>query len=338
MMGAALRPHTKTHKCPEIALMQLRAGAGGITVAKVGEAEEMAKHGITDIFIANEVVGDEKLIRVRELNRKIDISVGVDSVDGVNMIERIFRDEKKTLDVLIEVEVGENRSGVTSDAQMTELVDRLKNCRNVRLKGVFSHEGHTYRAKDIDDCLGMFEAAQRRTVDMAALVRARGLSCDTVSVGATPSLMLCKELMPGVTELRPGTYALMDASQGNALGTHSRCAATVLTSVISKPTDERFITDAGAKALTMQCRSIGICATDGVGLIKCSGGVTVTELYDEHGIIYNKRLSDMLNVGDKIEIIPNHICPVCNLYDYAWLVSGGQVVRQLEISCRGKLT
>lgn len=129
----------------------------------------------------------------------------------------------------------------------------------------------------------------------------------------------------------------MDIGQGNAISSYERCAATVLTTIISKPTDERIIGDAGAKALTSQTRAAGLCHTKGKGYVKGSDGVYVDNVYDEHTIIYDKKLHDKLEIGDKIEVIPNYICPVCNLYDEAYLVSNGEIVKTIPILCRGKL-
>ena len=333
--GVALRPHTKTHKCPDIAKMQLDAGARGIAVAKPGEAEAMASAGLSDIFIANEVVGAHKLERLRSLSGSIRLSFGADSLEALEQIETVFSSSCPA-HVLIEIETGERRSGVADPAQFDALVDFLKQARHIVFEGVFSHEGFTYQAATQAECLRQFEESQRRTLDFAHRASARGLPCRTVSVGATPTAWLAQGLLPGVTELRPGTYALMDAAQGNALGSHERCAATVLTAVISKPTPERLIGDVGAKGLTAQTRPAGICKTDGYGIVKGTD-VHPFAVYDEHLILYSAALHDALRIGDKIEIIPNHICPVCNLYDPALLVSGGQIVRVLSIACRGRL-
>ena len=150
-------------------------------------------------------------------------------------------------------------------------------------------------------------------------------------------------VLPGITEIRPGTYVFMDVGQGNCIGTYAQCAATVLVTVISKPAPDRVIGDAGAKALTAQSRGQGLCHTVGKGYIKGSGdakgqgGIYVDNVYDEHTIINSARLHDLVEIGDKLEIIPNHICPCCNLYDQAYLVSQGQVLKTLDIACRGKL-
>lgn len=333
--GVNLRPHTKTHKIPDIAKLQLEAGAVGITVAKVGEAEVMAANGIDDIFIANQVVGVNKLERIRAISRKAKIRVGIDNSYQVDELESVFADEPNPIEVLVEIEVGEVRSGVITEEQLVNLANHVKNTKNVVIKGVFSHEGHTYKAQDIKDCIDLALKAQKHTLQMADVLRKLGISVDVVSIGSTPSLMQ-SEIIKGITEIRPGTYIFMDVGQGSALGSFEKCAATVLATVISKPTDERIVLDAGAKALTSQNRSSGICATYGYGLVQNSDNVRLEAMFDEHGIINSKELSQQLLIGQKIEIVPNHICPCCNLYDKAYLVLEGQVIREVNILGRGK--
>ena len=224
----------------------------------------------------------------------------------------------------------------TVEGTMHAVLAAIADAPHVTLEGVFSHEGHSYSAPTITECLALTERALALTLAYADRARAAGFAIETVSIGSTPSLAHCDTLPAGITELRPGTYILMDVGQGNCIGTYDRCAATVLTTIISKPTEERLIGDAGAKALTAQSRGAGLCQTDGKGVVKGSN-ITVTNVYDEHTILYSRELHEALAIGDKIEIIPNHICPVCNLYDRAYLVSDGEVVKELEIAARGKL-
>lgn len=330
-----LRPHIKTHRMPELAKLQMNEGAYGITVAKVGEAEVMAEHGLSNIFIANEIVGVSKLERIRALNRKITIRLGVDSKYHIDQLEEVFKDEEKGIEVLIEFEVGENRSGVITDEQLVNLAKYIKTKKKVFLKGIFSHEGHSYKAKSAEDCVKVSTISQERTLRAANLIRDLGIEIDTVSIGATPSL-LHTGIIQGITEIRPGTYIFMDAGQGSGINDYSKCAATVLTTVISKPTEERVVLDAGAKALTSQNRSEGICATSGYGLVKNTNNIRLSGVFDEHGLIYDKYFRNFIQIGDKIEVIPNHICPTCNLYDKAYLVSKGQVLKEIPILCRGK--
>ena len=333
----ALRPHTKTHKSPAIAHMQMEKGACGIAVAKTGEAEIMAAAGMTDIFIANEVVGDQKLARIRKLAETIDISFGVDSPFHVEAAERMFSDTEKPAQVLIEIEVGENRSGIIEEEDFFALLDTFKRCPHVHLKGLFSHDGNCYSVERVDACREISIGAQKRTLHFAKLAREAGFSCEVLSYGATPTFMNQVPILDGITELRPGTYALMDAGQGSAIGTLERCAASVLATVISKPTAERVILDVGAKGMTMQSRDKGICATPGKGTLPDYPGVYIHSMYDEHAIIYNAAFRDQINIGDKVCIIPVHICPVCNLYDQMYLYRGDEVIEVVDISCRGAL-
>lgn len=335
--NVALRPHTKTHKMPRLARIQESLGAKGITVAKVGEAEVMAAAGLSDIFIANEIVGEAKLARIRKLGETVQISFGLDSIPQAKLIEQAFEGAKKPAQVLIEIEVGEERSGIIEERDYLELLDYLKTCRNIRLKGIFSHDGNSYGAADVPACMEIHLTAQRRTLRFAELAKEAGFLLETVSIGSTPSMMHDFPILEGVTEIRPGTYIFMDASQANAYGSLKRNAATILTTVISRPTPERVITDVGAKGITAQTRNKGFCATRGLGLIKGWEGVEIFDVYDEHAIIYHKEFHDSVAVGDKVEIIPNHICPVVNLHEQAYLVSSGEVVDVIPVECRGKL-
>ena len=295
-LGLKLRPHIKTHRMPYFAKLQLDAGACGIACAKIGEAEVMSENGINDIFIANET---------------------------------------KPLEVLIEYEVGEVRTGIVNDEQLIELVSAIQNSKHVVLKGIFSHEGHTYKADNLKDCCEKAKVAYQRTVRAAEIIRGMGVDIDTVSIGATPSV-LNGEYFEGVTELRIGTYIFFDVGQSKAIGNFNHCAATVLASVISKPEKNRVVIDAGAKALVSQNRPTGICSTNGFGVVKGAENISVVSLFDEHGIFENSELFNEVEIGDKIEIIPSHVCPTVNLYDSVYLVEGGKVLEEIPVSCRGK--
>ncbi|MCI8889227.1 MAG: D-TA family PLP-dependent enzyme [Hungatella sp.] len=336
-MGVHLRPHTKTHKMPEIARLQVEMGAKGITVAKTGEAERMADYGLDDIFIANEIVGEMKWHRLARLSKKVKIAFGVDSPEVIESIEKVFAREDSMAYLRVEIETGEKRSGITEEKTFQALLKLIGQSPHIVLEGIFSHEGHAYGAASPEACQVLFEQAQMTTVRYARIARTMGFAVPVVSVGSTPSLMHSTELLKEITEIRPGTYVFMDAGQGSCIGTYEHCAASVLTTIISKPEGNRLIGDAGAKALTAQSRGAGLCHTEGCGWIKGSKGVYVDHVFDEHAIIYNDELHQNLSIGHKVEIIPNHICPVCNLYDKAYLVQDGEVVKILDIACRGRL-
>ncbi|ARK25369.1 alanine racemase [Sporosarcina sp. P37] len=333
----SLRPHTKTHKIPEIAIIQEELGANGITVAKLGEAEVMAESGLTDIFIANQVVGRQKIERIRELSDTIEISFGIDDPSQLPDIEEVFEGSGKKAKVLIEIEVGEERSGIIEESDFVILLNELKKSKNIDLKGIFSHDGHSYMAEDLEECKDIFYTSVARTLRFAELANENGFHLEVVSIGSTPSLIQGYDIPSGVTEIRPGTYVFMDASQANVINSYNQCAATILTTVISKPTRERVITDVGAKGITAQTRSKGITKTTGLGRIKDYDEVYIYDVYDEHAIIYNEKFNKEVKIGDKIEIIPNHICPVCNLHEKAYLISEGKVFGEYEVKGRGKL-
>ena len=333
--GVKLRPHTKTHRTPAVAKLQIDKGASGITVAKVGEAEVMAANGLTDIFIANEVYGDLKFKRLRELNRQIRIAVGIDNKEQIQAIGQIFAGETKPLDVLIEVETGEERTGVLDGAAALELARLIEATPGIRLRGLFTHEGHTYGASSPEACVELFKKSQQDVLNAAQYLRDNGIAIEEISIGATPSL-LHGDVLPGVTEIRPGTYIYMDAAQGRCANDYGRCALSVLATVISIPTADRVVVDAGGKALTSFTRAQGICHTPGYGLVKDFGDLRLKKVYDEHGVIQDAEAAAKLKVGDKIEIIPNHACPTCNLYDKVHIIDNGQLIAEWPILCRGK--
>lgn len=333
--GVMLRPHVKTHKSAFIAKMQIESGACGIAVAKVAEAEIMAEHGIKDIFIANEPVGADKIQRIRKLaDTGIKITFGIDCIEHAKMADSIFQSTSSFAEVLIEVEVGENRSGVVNEGDFIELLRYIKNCKKIKLMGLFSHDGNSYKAKTRQEAKQIGVKAQKKTLEFKNLMAKEGFSSQIVSIGSTTSIMLGCEILSGITEIRIGTYTYMDASQSKALGndSHSSCAATVLLSIMSKPTKERLVLDGGAKSLTMQKRDIGITSNAGYGKLKHYDAY-IMRMYDEHSILEDDTLNEQVRIGDKVEIIPNHICPVVNLFKKFYLVECGKVLAEYPVSC-----
>lgn len=335
--NCVLRPHSKTHKSAYMAKLSVEFGAVGIAVAKTEEAVVMAENGIKDIFIANQVVDPVKLEKIKNLNKTSEVSFGIDSPEVIPIIDRVFADSVKKAQVLIEIEVGEVRSGIVDEERFEALLTALKKSEHVFLKGLFSHDGNSYSAASVEECFRISEGAQKRTLHFAELARKEGFECPVVSYGATPTFMNHVPILDGITELRPGTYIYMDVSQGNACGTLDRCAATVLASVVSKPTDERVILDVGAKALTMQERTVGICNSGGKGSLYSNPDIRIARMFDEHAIVNSKEFSNSVKIGDKVRIIPVHICPVVNLYDSFFLISNDEVLEELPVSCRGKI-
>ncbi|NMC31547.1 MAG: hypothetical protein GYA36_03670 [Veillonellaceae bacterium] len=334
--GVKLRPHTKTHRVPALAKLQIAAGASGITVAKVGEAEVMADNGLEDIFIANEIFGKTKSNRLLAVHRKVLVAVGVDNQEQIESLAKTFNQEKRPLDLMIEIETGEDRTGVLTAAEALSLAQKIHQTPGLRLRGIFTHEGHTYGAQSKEECVKLFGKSQEDVLAVANYLREHDIEVNEVSVGATPSLMH-GEPLPGITEIRPGTYIFMDAAQGNSINDYHQCALSVLATVVSMPTAERVVIDAGGKALTSFTRAPGsICETPGYGIVRGFDNLRLAKLYDEHGVINNAEANAKLKIGDKVSIIPNHVCPCVNLYDKLYLVEHDNVIEELAILGRGK--
>ena len=174
--GVHLRPHTKTHRTPALAFLQLEAGAHGIAVAKIGEAEVMAKSGIDDIFIASVTMGKQKIERLKKLAFQTKVMIGVDDEEQVMELSAVFTGERKPIDVLIEIETGEERTGLVPGERLVRLARFIKKTPGIRLKGVFSHEGHTYGASTADECRVLFKKSQEDTLRAAELIRTEGIS------------------------------------------------------------------------------------------------------------------------------------------------------------------
>jgi D-serine deaminase-like pyridoxal phosphate-dependent protein len=333
--GWKLRPHTKTHKIPAIAHRQLTAGAAGITVAKTGEAEVMAAAGITDIFIANQVVGPLKLRRLAALAREIRLAVGVDHPVQARALSEAFRHESQPLAVLIEVDTGAQRAGVPPGEPARQLAGEIAALPGLELRGIYTHEGQDYAAATLDELSEIAHSAQSAMVETAALLEADlGRPC-WVSIGSTPSLS-AGVARPGIHELRAGTSVFYDAFQTQLTGHLEWCAATVLATITSTPAADRAIADAGAKALSIDRRESGLLARPGHGAILGHADLQITGLSDEHAVIRGADAGRRLTIGDRVRIIPNHVCPTVNLHDVAVGLRGEHVETVWPVAARGR--
>lgn len=335
--GVILRPHIKSHKCPELARMQLEAGAAGITVAKLGEAEIMADYGVTDIFIANQLVGEEKWERLCHLTRKARVSVGVDSLALTEGLARAVKKYGigygKSLDVLIEIDSGLHRCGVEPGEPLLQLARGVASIPELRLRGIFTHAGHAYGARNKEELEQIGRSEGEILVKAAEDLRRIGMEIDVVSVGSTPTVNL-SAFVSGVTEIRPGNYVFYDAMQ-LALGvipSTERCSLRVYSTVISHPGANRWVIDAGSKTLALDQGAHGHAGVRGYGLIVGEPNLQIVRLSEEHGIIEG---DSTLQIGDIIEIIPNHACTVVNLFDQLE-VRQGNVTEAWPIAARGK--
>ena len=331
--GAKLRPHIKTHRMLAVAQLQIAAGAQGICCAKTGEAEVFADGGIDDIFIANQVVGSAKLRRLRALAERVRLAVGVDHPDQIDLLSTVFRGAEP-LDISIEIDVGQRRTGVVEPHEAVDLAQRILDSPGLALRGVYTHEGHDYAARDDADLAVIADQAQRQMLEAAQAIRdATGAACE-VSMGSTPSLF-ARKFHAGIDELRPGTAVFNDGSHANFLGHTDWCAATVLATVVNLPAPDRVVVDAGAKALTSDRRGPSILENSGFGMVVGRPDATIVSLSDEHGVLSVPE-AGAYTIGEVIQIIPNHICPCVNLYDHAFVAREGVVQDVWEVSARGQ--
>jgi D-serine deaminase-like pyridoxal phosphate-dependent protein len=329
--GIRLRPHAKTHKSPEIARMQLAAGAAGISLAKTSEAEVFAAEGFDDIFIAYPVVGAGKAERLLALSDRLRLAVGTDSIEGARALARVFHSAGRTLAVLLKIDVGYHRVGVLPE-NAPAIAWSLADLPGISLRGVFTHAGQVYQAKTPAAVAAIGKHEGEALVSAAAALRQAGLSIEDVSVGSTPSARHAMRVT-GVTECRPGNYVFHDGSQV-ALGTCDRedCAMTVLATVVSVPASGRAVVDAGSKTLSSDPLRP---RPDGHGLILGSRS-RLRSLSEEHGVLRVEE-GDSFRVGERVRILPNHACVVSNLHDRLYGVRAGRVEIEIRVSARGRI-
>ncbi|MFO7696730.1 MAG: DSD1 family PLP-dependent enzyme [Anaerolineae bacterium] len=322
----SLRPHAKTHKCPEIARRQIQAGAIGITCAKVGEAEVLARAGIEDILIANQIVGEFKIARLTDLAAHAELMVAVDDPANITALSRACQAKGVSLRVLVEVDIGMNRCGAQPGMPALGLAQQVADSPNLQLAGLMGYEGHLVSIVDPEERRARVLQALVPLQETRDLLEENGLPVEIVSGGGTGTYDV-SGTYPPMTEIEAGSYVLMDASY-IAVRPEFETALTILSSVISRPTPERVVTDAGMKTVT----------TDhGLPVPIEIPGASVRRLSEEHGLL---ELADPRAVqprpGDKIRLIPGHCCTNVNLYDNLHVVQDGTLVDIWPVAARGR--
>ncbi|SEP69043.1 D-serine deaminase, pyridoxal phosphate-dependent [Devosia sp. YR412] len=320
--GLKLRPHIKTHKLPRFAQRAINFGAVGITVQKLGEAEVMADAGITDMLLTFNIIGAAKLKRLRALSDRVTIRVVADSAECVAGLSEAFADSANPLGVLVECDTGMGRCGVQSPEAALELAKIIIAAPGLEFFGLM-----TYPAA------GKYHEAAAWLAAAKSLFDAEGIAVPIITTGGTPDIWHADEA--GVaTEYRPGTYIYMDRSQVAAgSASYDDCALTVLATVVSHPTTGRAIIDAGSKALTSDL--LGLV---GHGYIPAYPDAKVVGLSEEHGTLDVSACAEGgPKIGEQIVIIPNHCCPVTNLFDHVHLVRDGQLVETVAVAARGRV-
>jgi D-serine deaminase-like pyridoxal phosphate-dependent protein len=327
--GVLLRPHAKTHKSIEVGRRQLAAGAVGMTVGTIGEAEVFADAGLDDLFIAYPLVPlGPKAARLRELAGRSRLRVGIDSAIGARAVADALGSARGAVAVMIEIDSGGGRSGVAPDSAGE--VARAATDLGLHVIGVFTHGGHGYAGPDArlvaaDDEVRSLGAA-------AGALRAAGIEPSVVSAGSTPTAV--ESARGVVTEERPGTYVFGDRWQV-ALGSiqSDAVAAVVATRVVSaNDAERRFVVDAGGKILGKDVAAY----VAGHGEIPELGGAVVARVADYHGTVEVTNGAAMPEVGRVVTVIPNHICPVVNQVDSFLVVKDGDLVGTWPVDARGR--
>ena len=333
-VGKSLRPHAKTHRCPEIAHRQIAAGALGVACAKLGEAEVMARHGIRGLLITTEVVTPSAVRRLTRLAAEApDTMVVVDNADNIDTLARAAAEDAVTLNVLIDVDVGGRRTGAQPGEPALALARQVARRGALRLRGLQGYAGH---------CAHVMGWAARREASLAAMAplmetRARleadGLPVEIVAGGSTGTWDIDVELA-GLTELQSGSYCVMDIDyrrigdrNGDTLK-EFEMALTVATTVVSVPTRDRAMVDGGLKAFSTD-RPFPPEAVERPGVEYGFAG-------DEHGRLTVTDPSRPPRLGERIELFPPHCDPTFNLYDRVWCVRGPRVEAVWDIAARGR--
>jgi D-serine deaminase-like pyridoxal phosphate-dependent protein len=328
-----VRSHTKAHKIPDIARRQEEPPGSGVLCQKLSEAEVMARHGVTDILLVCPVVTPRKLERLLWLSRKVgDFSTVVDCPGNAEPLQRAAERRDETVDVVMEVDVGLNRMGPPPGEPAVELGRALDAMPNLNLVGILGHDGHVKRAAD---SAADYERICRDVGDELAetveMLAAAGIEVADVITGATATAKYIGQ-HPVVTEIDPGRYVFNDVGLLDACPTvtEADCALKVVTTVVSTPTEERAIVDAGAKTLSYSGsptpRSID---REGIDWYKSAS---------EHGYLDVSRHRGRIEVGDRLEFLVPNAYGAINLRDTLVGVRDGHVEEVWNVEARGKDT
>jgi D-serine deaminase-like pyridoxal phosphate-dependent protein len=328
-----LRPHTKSHKIPELAKRQIAHGARGITVAKIGEAEVMLNAGIDDILIAYPIFGRGKAEKLAELAGRANITVALDSEEVARAISNEANKRDVRVGVLVELDIGFRRCGLANEDELLVLAQKISDLPSLDFEGLMFFPGHFL--------VGPNERAEMLVGVNDLLTRAitkfeqAGVPLSTVSGGSTPTARE-GHLFRGVNEIRPGMYIFNDRNMvGIGIARVEDCALSVITTVVSTSVSGRAIIDAGSKTFSSDRYLAG--DGRGYGMIKADPEAELDHLSEEHGHLNINHSLHKYRVGERLTIIPNHICSTVNMHNRIYGVRGEQVETVWEVAGRGKV-
>lgn len=317
--GIALRPHIKTHKIPRLALHQMELGARGITCQKLGEAEVMAAAGLDDILISYPLLGAGKAERLAALSRRVRMRVSVDNPVAVATAAEAAR-QGAEIGLLVEFDSGNGRTGVTSIDGVVELARRIRETPGLRYDGLMNYPVSPRTGEILRELLPR--------------LKAEGLEPAIISGGGTPNAFRTHEMAP-VTELRVGTYIYNDRMQvaaGHA--GWEDCAFALHVTVISRPEPHRAIIDAGSKTFAADIMPAG--PQEGHGYFPDYPGARLEKMSEEHGMVDLSGCDRKPEIGQRLRVIPNHVCPVSNLHDRIAVTRGGAFQEFWDVAARGR--
>lgn len=329
--GVRLRPHAKTHKCPMIALKQIELGAVGVCCQKVSEAEAMVYGGVRDVLITNEVVGRQKLRRLMGLAGSARIGVCVDDPAQIADLEAAASEAGIDLPVHVEINMGGNRCGVEPGEPALRLAQQIGDTSRLRFAGLQAYHGSAQHLRGWEERQQAIAGAVNKAAETRDLLAANGIACDNITGAGTGTFEF--EAGSGVyTELQCGSYIFMDADYGRNLDRDGAATRSfepslfVWATIMSRPTEDRAIVDAGLKALGMD---------SGPPTVWDEPAATFERASDEHGRLGIASATNRLKLGDKVKLVPGHCDPTVNLYDWYVGVRGDRVEAIWPITARG---
>ena len=328
--GLAWRPHAKTHKSPLLAAEQVRAGAVGVTVATPREAEVMAQ-AVDDLLLAYPPIGAAKLARLMALPERVRLTVGLDSAEALRGLAEAARQAGRRVGVLVEVDAGMGRVGVQSPDAAVALARAAADAEGVEYRGVMFYPGHVRdRVERQEDAVRALSERMGRTLEALG---AAGLAPQVVSGGSTPTFWRSHEIA-GLTEVRPGTSIFNDRTTSEiGACAWDECAYSVLATVVSTAVPGQAVIDAGSKAISKEEIRAD---TVGYGALLDRPEVVVKSVSEEHGLLDLSRTDWRPRIGERVRVVPNHVCVSVNLQERVYGVRGDEVVQAWDVAARGR--
>jgi D-serine deaminase-like pyridoxal phosphate-dependent protein len=328
-----LRPHTKTHKSPLVGRMQLDLGAVGLTVAKVGEAEVIVTTGTPELLVAYPIIGESKLKRLMQVAKQTRVIVGLDDLVVAQGLSAAAQAANVEIGVFLEANLGMDRVGLEPGPALVDLGKTVAKLPNLSLDGVEFYYGHINMLVEgwEEKLAGVSANIQQIRDDFAQA----GIAIKTISGGSTP-LLFESHRIDGLTEIRPGTYVYNDVMQVNlGSATWDDCAATIMTTVVSTARPGFAVIDGGSKTFTSDNARAG--GDPSFGRVTEAPESRFYKMNEEHGYLEIRAAPSPLRIGDRLRIIPNHVCVAVNMHEYAYGIRGETVEKVWKVEGRGKL-